>query len=326
MYSLFFLLNLILTFVQHLYSFYMEIFDLYILGCGSALPTSLHFPTSQVLNVRDKLFMIDCGEGCQLQFRKAKLKFSRLNAIFISHFHGDHFFGLFGLVSSLGLLGRVADLHIYMPKGFEGDLKRSIDFFCSGLPFEIVYHTFQTLLPEIIYEDRSLTVETIPLRHRMPCCGFLFREKQGQRHILRDMCDAYNVPVSMYCRLKNGESFVTDDGEFVDNSKLTSAPEKARSYAYCSDTIYLPELKSQLFGVDLLFHEATFSKSEIKRAKETYHTTAEEAALLARDSDVKSLMIGHYSARYTDCNLLLSEAKNIFTNTILSYEGLVYKI
>lgn len=304
----------------------MEIFDLYILGCGSALPTSLHFPTSQVLNVRDKLFMIDCGEGCQLQFRKAKLKFSRLNAIFISHFHGDHFFGLFGLVSSLGLLGRTADLHIYMPCGFENELKCTMDAFCGGLPFNIVYHPFQTHHSVPIYEDRSLTVETIPLMHRIPCCGFLFREKQGQRHLLREMCDAYNVPVSMYGRLKNGEDFLTEDGEVICNARLTSAPDKARSYAYCSDTIYNPELKSQVYGVDLLFHEATFSKSELQRAKETYHSTAEEAALLAKEANVKKLMIGHYSARYTDCSELLLEAKSVFQNTVLSKEGLVYKI
>lgn len=304
----------------------MEAFDLYILGCGSALPTSLHFPTSQVLNVREKLFMIDCGEGAQLQFRKSKLKFSRLNTIFISHFHGDHFFGLFGLVSSLGLLGRTADLHIYMPDGMEEQLKSAMDTFCFGLPFSIVYHSVDSARAEVIYEDRTITVETIPLRHRIPCCGYLFREKQGLRHIVRDMCDAYNVPLSMYGRLKNGEDFVTEEGETVPNERLTLPAGPVRSYAYCSDTIYLPRLAEQLRGVDLLFHEATFGSDAEKRAKETFHTTAAEAASLAKDAGVKKLLIGHYSARYTDNRVLLDEAKAVFDDTILSYEGLVCKI
>lgn len=304
----------------------MEAFDLYILGCGSALPTSLHFPTSQVLNVREKLFMIDCGEGAQLQFRKSKLKFSRLNTIFISHFHGDHFFGLFGLVSSLGLLGRTADLHIYMPLGMEEHLKNAMDAFCFGLPFEIVYHSVDPSKTDIVYEDRTMTVETIPLKHRIPCCGYLFREKPGLRHIVRDMCDAYNVPLSMYGRLKNGEDFVTEDGEVVPNSRLTVPAAPVRSYAYCSDTTYLPENVSQLKGVDLLFHESTFGNDAVKRARETYHTTAAEAAAIARDAQVKKLMIGHYSARYTDVRVLLDEAKEVFPNTVLANEGLVCRI
>lgn len=304
----------------------METFDLYILGCGSALPTSLHFPTSQVLNVRDKLFMIDCGEGAQLQFRKLKLKFSRLNTIFLSHFHGDHFFGLFGLVSSMGLLGRTADLHIYMPGGMEDQLKTAMDSFCFGLPFEIVYHPIDSNKREIIYEDRTMTVETIPLKHRIPCCGYLFREKPGLRHIVRDMCDAYNVPVSMFGRLKNGEDFITEDGEVVSNSRLTLPACPVRSYAYCSDTVYLPQLAEQIHGVDLLFHEATFGKDAIKRAKETFHTTAVEAAELAKEAGVKKLIIGHYSARYTDNRVLLDEAKSVFPDTLLSYEGMVYRI
>lgn len=270
--------------------------------------------------------MIDCGEGAQLQFRKAKLKFSRLNTIFISHFHGDHFFGLFGLVSSLGLLGRTADLHIYMPLGMEEHMKNAMGAFCFGLPFEIVYHSVDPSKKDIVYEDRTMTVETIPLKHRIPCCGYLFRERPGLRHIVRDMCDAYNVPLSMYGRLKNGEDFVTDDGEVVPNSRLTVPAAPVRSYAYCSDTTYLPENVSQLKGVDLLFHEATFGNDAVKRARETYHTTAAEAATIARDAQVKKLMIGHYSARYTDVRVLLDEAKEIFPNTVLANEGLVYRI
>lgn len=304
----------------------MEAFDLYILGCGSALPTSLHYPTSQVLNVREKLFMIDCGEGAQMQFRKSKLKFSRLNHIFISHFHGDHCFGLPGLVSTLGLLGRTADLHIYLPEGIDEAFKQMMNIFCYGLPFNMVYHPFDATQHSMIYEDRSLTVETIPLKHRIPCAGFLFREKPGLRHIVRDMCDFHKVPVSYYGLLKVGEDFVNEDGDVIPNCILTEAADPARSYAYCSDTAYIPELKEELCDVDLLFHEATFSDEDISRAVETFHSTACQAALVARDAGVKKLMIGHYSARYTDNSILLNQARHIFPETILSVEGMKYRI
>lgn len=304
----------------------MEAFDLHILGCGSALPTSLHYPTSQVLNVREKLFMIDCGEGAQMQFRKSKLKFSRLNHIFISHFHGDHCFGLPGLVSTLGLLGRTADLHIYLPEGVDEAFKQMMNIFCYGLQFNMVYHPFDATQRSMIYEDRSLTVETIPLKHRIPCAGFLFREKPGLRHIVRDMCDFHRVPVSYYGLLKVGEDFVNDDGDIIPNGILTKAVDPARSYAYCSDTAYIPELKEQLHDVDLLFHEATFSDDDMPRAIETFHSTAGQAATVARDAGVKKLMIGHYSARYTDNSILLNQARHIFPDTMLSNEGMTYRI
>lgn len=304
----------------------MEAFDLHILGCGSALPTSLHYPTSQVLNVREKLFMIDCGEGAQMQFRKSKLKFSRLNHIFISHFHGDHCFGLPGLVSTLGLLGRTADLHIYLPEGVDEAFKQMMNIFCYGLQFNMVYHPFDATQRSMIYEDRSLTVETIPLKHRIPCAGFLFREKPGLRHIVRDMCDFHRVPVSYYGLLKVGEDFVNDDGDVIPNGILTKAADPARSYAYCSDTAYIPELKEQLHDVDLLFHEATFSDDDMPRAIETFHSTAGQAAAVARDAGVKKLMIGHYSARYTDNSILLNQARRIFPDTMLSNEGMTYRI
>ena len=181
----------------------MEKFELHILGCGSALPTTRHFPTSQIVNVRDKLFMIDCGEGAQLQFRKSHLKFSRLNHIFISHLHGDHCFGLLGLISTLNLLGRTAELHIHSPKGLETLLTPMLDFFNRQMTYKVLFHEFDTKEPMLIYEDRSLTVTTIPLRHRMPCCGFLFAEKQRPNHIIREMVDFYQVPVYELNRIKN---------------------------------------------------------------------------------------------------------------------------
>lgn len=304
----------------------MEKFELHILGCGSALPTTRHFPTSQVVNVRDKLFMIDCGEGAQLQFRKSRLKFSRLNHIFISHLHGDHCLGLPGLVSTLNLLGRTADLHIYSPEGLEKLLMPMLRFLNRQMTYEFIFHEFDTREPEVVFEDRSITVTTIPLRHRLPCCGFLFAEKPRPRHLLRDMLDCYGVPVSEFNRIKNGADYVTPDGEVIANARLTRPSDPPRRYAYCSDTIYCPELAGQLAGVDLLFHEATFEDEDAPRAKETFHTTAGQAARLARDADVRKLLIGHFSARYEDESRLLQQAQACFPQTQLACETLCVPI
>lgn len=304
----------------------MEKFELYILGCGSALPTTRHFPTSQVLNVRDKLYMIDCGEGAQLQFRKSRLKFSRLNHIFISHLHGDHCFGLWGLISTLNLLGRTAELHIYSPRGLEALFLPTLAFFNRQMTYRLLFHEFDTDRPALIYEDRSLTVTTIPLRHRIPCCGFLFAEKQGLNHIVREMVDFYKVPLFEMNRIKNGADYVTPEGELVPNRLLTRPADPPRRYAYCSDTICLPEIAGQLHGVDLLFHEATFASDNLGRAKETYHTTAVQAAELARSAEVKKLLIGHFSARYEDESVLLEEAREIFPETLLASEMLCVQV
>lgn len=304
----------------------MDKFELHILGCGSALPTTRHFPTSQIVNVRDKLFMIDCGEGAQLQFRKSRLKFSRLNTIFISHLHGDHCFGLLGLISTLNLLGRTAELHIYSPKGLEELMTPMLDFFNHQMTYKVLFHEFETKEQSLIYEDRSITVTTIPLRHRMPCCGFLFAEKQRPNHILRDMVDFYQVPVYELNRIKNGADYITPEGEVIPNNRLTRPSNPPRRYAYCSDTLYLPSIVEQIKGVDLLFHEATFAEEDAPRAKETFHTTASQAAQIARDAEVKKLLIGHFSARYDDETLLLEEARAIFTATQLAKETLCVSV
>lgn len=304
----------------------MEKFELHVLGCGSALPTTRHFPTSQIVNVRDKLFMIDCGEGAQLQFRKSRLKFSRLNHIFISHLHGDHCFGLLGLISTLNLLGRTAELHIHSPKGLEDLMIPMLDFFNRQMTYKVLFHEFGTKEAAVVYEDRSLTVTTIPLRHRMPCCGFLFAEKPGPNHILRDMIDFYQVPVYELNRIKNGADYVTPEGEVIPNARLTRPSAAPRRYAYCSDTIYLPSVTEQIKGVDLLFHEATFAEDAAPRAKETFHTTASQAARIARAAEVKKLLIGHFSARYDDEQVLLDEARAVFPNTQLAKETLCISV
>lgn len=304
----------------------MEKFELHILGCGSALPTTRHLPTSQVVNLRDKLYMIDCGEGTQRQWRKCRLKFSRLNHIFISHLHGDHCFGLPGLISTLGLLGRTAELHIHSPKGLQELLSPILSFFCKELGFQVIFHEFDTKQPTLIFEDRSMTVTTIPLKHRIPCCGFLFTEKPLPNHINREMVDFYQVPVHLLNRIKNGEDYVNAEGEVIPNSRLTFSAAPPRRYAYCSDTIYKRGIIEQIAGVDLLFHEATFAQSELARAKETYHTTAAQAAQIASDAGVKKLIVGHFSARYDDVSVLHREASAVFENTILAKETLCVSI
>ena len=300
----------------------MEKFEVNILGCGSALPTTRHFSSSQVVNIREKLFMIDCGEGAQLQLRRSKLKFTRLNHIFISHLHGDHCFGLMGLISTFGLLGRTAQLHIYAHADLEKLLQPQLDFFCKGMTYEVVFHNIDPTQAAVIYEDRSVTVTTIPLRHRIPSCGFLFQEKKTPNHIIRDMIDFYRIPVSQLNKIKNGEDYITEEGVVVPNNRLTTPSAAPRSYAYCSDTLYLKSIIPQIKGADLLFHEATFMSSDDARAKETFHSTAFQAAQRAKEAEVKQLVIGHFSARYEDENLLLKESQTVFPQTILAKENL----
>lgn len=304
----------------------MEKFEVHILGCGSALPTTRHFASSQVVNLREKLYMIDCGEGAQLQLRKSKLKFTRLNHIFISHLHGDHCFGLLGLISTFNLLGRTAELHIHSPQGLEELFQPMLDFFCNRMTYKVVFHVFDTQKSEIIYEDRSMTVTSIPLRHRIPCAGFLFAEKPSPNHIIREMVDYYQVPVYELNRIKLGADYITPDGECIPNDRLTMPAATPRRYAYCSDTVFRPQLAELVQGVDLLFHEATFANSELARAKETFHSTAAQAAEIARQANVKQLLIGHFSARYENEQLLLEEARAVFPNTIAARETMCVKV
>ncbi len=304
----------------------MEPFRVHILGCGSALPTLKHNPSSQIVEIRGKCFMIDCGEGTQTQLRRSKIKFTRISAVFVSHVHGDHCFGLIGMISTFGMLGRTAPLHIYAPAGFSNIMKIQIDFFCKDLEYEVVFHDVDTNAKNIIYEDRSLTVETVPLSHRVPCCGFIFREKQTLPHILRDMTDYYKVPVSQFNNIKNGADWVDEEGNVIPYTRLTTPSEPARSYAYCSDTKYLPMLHECLKDVCVLYHESTYSKEDEDMAKMYFHSTAAQAAQVASDANVGKLVLGHYSARYEDENRLLEEAKNIFPNAVLSDEGLIIDV
>lgn len=304
----------------------MEPFRVHILGCGSALPTMRHFASSQVVEIRGKQFMIDCGEGTQIQLRRSRIRFTKIGHVFISHLHGDHCFGLIGMISTFGMLGRTAPLHIFAPAALEPMLKAQMDMFCFGLEYRVEFHPVDTTQQAVIYEDRSLTVETIPLEHRVPCCGFLFREKQSLPHIRRDMIDIYQIPVSQINHIKAGADWTDAEGNIVPNHRLVSPADRPRSYAYCSDTRYMPNLHKQLKDVDLLYHEATYSEDSINRAEQYFHSTAAQAAQVARDAHVGRLLIGHYSARYEREEVLLEEARKVFPPTSLTDENQVFDV
>jgi ribonuclease Z len=309
-----------------LMSFIMEPFKVHILGCGSALPTLQHNASSQIVELREKLFMIDCGEGTQIQLRRSRIHFSKIIAVFISHLHGDHCFGLPGMISTFGMTGRTAPLHIYAPAAFEPILDQTLSFFCQGLEFKVVFHAVDTTQNKVVYEDRSLTVETIPLQHRIDCCGYLFREKPILPHIRRDMIDFYKIPISQINNIKAGADWVTVEGEVIANSRLTTPAEPARSYAYCSDTRYIKTLHELVKGVSTLYHESTYSAEDAERARLYWHSTSQDAAKVARDASVGKLLLGHFSARYNNESQLLEEAKEIFPNSYLTREGATFDI
>ena len=295
----------------------MEPFRVHILGCGSALPTLRHYASAQLVEVRGKLFMVDCGEGTQMQLRRCHIHFNKVGHVFISHLHGDHCFGL---------LGRTATLHVHADPALEPLLLQQQNAFCRDLDYEVVFHPLDATQQQVVFEDRSLTVETIPLSHRLPTCGFLFREKPGLPHIRREMIDFYQISTSQIQNIKNGADWTTEDGTVVENSRLVTAAEPPRSYAYCSDTRYLPHLYKQLSGVTTLYHESTYGEDNLQKAEKYYHSTARQAALVARDAGVRQLILGHYSSRYNDENILLDEAKEVFPNTVLANELSVFDV
>lgn len=304
----------------------MEKFEVTILGCGSATPTLRHLPTAQVLNVRDKLFLIDCAEGTQLQLRRGGFKFSAIRHIFISHLHGDHCLGLPGLVSTFALHGYYADLHIYAPIGAEALFRPLFDFFCPVKDFKVIVHEIDTTKREVIYEDRSVKVTTLPLAHRMPTCGFLFEEAPLLPNIKKSMIDFLKIPHYDILTIKQGKGWTAPDGKFYATETLTTPAPKARSYAYCSDTMPVYSNKDLLEGVSLLFHEATFADADLQRAKNTGHSTARQAAKFAADVNAENLLIGHFSARYPSDDVLLNEAKELFAPTYAAKELMTYQV
>lgn len=297
------------------------------MGCGSATPTLRHFPSCQVIDIRGKLIVLDCGEGCQVQMRKMKLGFSKITNIFISHLHGDHCFGLPGLLSTMAMNGRIGDLNIYGPLG----IKSYIDSFLQLFGQQINYKINTIELPHesgiVAMEDRSCIVSTLKLNHRIPCIGYLFTEKKQYRRLNKEMADFYKVPISSYNNILNGEDFLTSDGDTIPNKILTSINDSPRKYAYLSDTTYQPELIDHLNGVTTMYHETTFLMKDKIRAYQTGHSTTHDAANIAKKCNVqKNLLIGHYSARYSDISLFEKEAKEIFERTIAVNEGNVFDV
>lgn len=305
----------------------MEKFEVNILGCGSAVPTARHMTTAQLVNMRDRLFLVDCGEGTQTQIWKSSIKLTNMDHIFISHAHGDHFFGLVPLVSSLGLmLDRKSDLHIWLPSDLVEPIEKDFEQYCY-LPFKLIMHAIDTTKQAIIYEDKTMTVETIPLNHRVPCCGFLFSEKEKPAVLLPERCKAYGIPPKEFGKIKAGADWTLEDGTVILNSELTMPSDYVpRKYAYCSDTAYYPEIIPQIQGVNVLYHEATFNSEDEQKAVNAAHSTAAQAATIAKDANVGKLAIGHYSIRYDDETTLLDEARQIFANTVACQEGMVIEV
>ncbi len=301
----------------------METLSVHILGCGSALPTTKHNPSAQALTLRGKVYLVDCGEGTQLQIRRQGLHFGRIHTIFISHLHGDHCFGLPGLLSTLSMLGRTGELHIHGPEGLTEYIDAHRKSFLAECSYDIITHEHDYRKSEVIHEDPSLCVRSLPLSHRIPTMGFLFEERCAARHLDKPAVDFYQVPRCCYPAILLGESYTAQDGSIIPNNRLTKPGRIPRRYAYCSDTEYFPNLIEQVRGVDLLYHEATFGEDLRARLATTAHSTAQEAATIALKAEVKRLLIGHYSSRYTDVTPLLDEARSVFPNTTAAQEGLI---
>jgi ribonuclease Z len=278
------------------------------------------------VEVRDKVFMLDCSEGTQMQLRRSRVRFTKLSHVFITHLHGDHCFGLMGMISTFGLVGRTATLHIHAPRELGPILNDQLAFFTYDLGFDVVFHPVDTKHRTIVYEDRSVKVEAIPLEHRMPCCGYLISEKPTLPHIRPEMMKCFDVPRSQVNNIKNGADWITPDGEVIPHERLVRPADPVRSYAYMTDTRYIPTLHEELKGVSTLYHESTYGEDRLTSAEKYCHSTARQAALVARDAGVGKLLLGHYSSRYDDEEVLLSEAKNIFENCFLTNEMDVFDV
>lgn len=298
-----------------------------ILGCHSATPRSFAHPTSQYLEINNDTFLIDCGEGTQRQLRKYKLNFSKIKNIFISHLHGDHFFGLIGLISTLGILNRQTELNIYGPKGIREIINLQFKLAKSGVSFPLHFHELTSKKSELIFEDAKVSVYTIPLKHRVYTNGFLFNEKPKERKLnMKVISEFQEIEICDYQNIKSGKDFIRSNGEIIHNDLLTYPPPTPLKYAFCSDTIYSEDIIPIIKNADLLYHESTFLEDKAELAKKTKHSTALQAAKIAKKGAVKKLILGHYSSRYRDINLFSQEAKTIFENVELAETGKVFSI
>jgi ribonuclease Z len=301
-------------------------FELTILGSSSAIPTSERYLTAQVLNALERFFLIDCGEGTQIRLRQMKFSFDRIRHIFISHLHGDHFYGLPGFISTRNLMGIKTDLHIYSHSDLIKMLDPLLEHLKEDLTFKLVFHPLNFRKFDQIFSDEKMEVFSFPLNHRIPCCGFLFREKQQIPNLIRQKIEEYKIPVRQLRAIKEGADYADETGKIIPYAELTYPPVKPRSYVFCTDTSCLESVAEIVREVDLLYHEATFLHRDEELARKTFHSTARQAAALALQANVKKLILGHFSTRYKKTNPFLEEAKAVFENTELATDGARFTI
>lgn len=301
-------------------------FKLTILGSGSAIPSVHRGPSSQVLTVNGKLYLIDCGEGTQLNLRKSRIKIQSIAVVLVSHLHGDHYFGLVGLVSTMHLLGRTKDLEIYAPPELEGIIRLQLQVSRTDLKFKLNFHALTEKSKHLLFEDKNLEVSAFPMKHRIPTWGFFFQEKPKQPNIRKEFIAGYEPDIEEIAIIKKGGDYKTKDGRTIAHAVITKPASPPRSYAYCSDTKYHETLVPHIYGATLLYHEASFANDLKHEAANRFHATAEQAATIAKLANVKQLLIGHFSARYKDLAILHDEAKAVFENTVLAEDGEVIEM
>ena len=301
-------------------------FDITVLGTASATPTSTRHQSAQIVNLLGRFFLIDCGEGTQMQLRKSKIKIQKINFICISHLHGDHYLGLVGLLSTMNMLGRKKTLTIFAPKGLDKIIELHFKFSYSNLTYELNIVNLQGAKLVSLHEDDACQLFSFGLKHRVPCWGFKLIEKQRPKKMIKNMIEKYSIPFNLINDIKSGSDYINNKGEIIKNNLLTTSSYTPRSYAYCSDTLYFPSLVRHIQDVDLLYHEATFHSDLSSKAKSTFHSTAQDAAKVALQGNVKKLLIGHFSSRYKDLSVLKIDAEKIFNNVDLAIEGKKFKI
>jgi len=301
-------------------------FEVTVLGTNAAIPAYERNLSAQIVNVHDRIYLVDCGEGTQFQFNKYEIRRSKIHQIFISHLHGDHIYGLPGIITSYSLLGRDKPLEIFAPPGLEDWINLTLKYSHAHLSFELKFHVLDCQNTALIFENESMEVFTIPLKHRVPTCGFLFKEKQQSRKIIPEQIEKYQIPFRDIKKIKDGTDFITSSGEIISGNLLTVAAPIPRAYAYCSDTAYTETILPIIQGVDLIYHEATYLSYHEDQAQFSLHSTASEAAIIAKLANAKQLLIGHFSSRYRDIQALQEEAAMIFPNTLLAKEGMVISV
>lgn len=299
---------------------------LIILGCYAATPRSLTHPTAQVLDINNQLFLIDCGEGTQMQLRRQKVKFSRIQHIFISHLHGDHCFGLIGLISTFSLLGRKNELHVYGPKGIKKLITFQLQLSKAWTSYPLYFHELEGDEPQVVLDNDKITIETIPLDHRIYTNGYLFKEKPGDRKLLIQEVEKHGIDVAYYRSIKKGKNIQLENGQIIPNEVLTDPPPQPKSYAFCSDTCFKPAIVEQIKGVGVLYHESTFLGKEAYLCEKTGHSTAKQAARIAKMAQVNRLILGHYSTRYKHLADFKAEAQAIFSKVSLAEDGKTFNL